>query len=238
MRMVRPRNSAPEDLPGIIAARVTYRLPACVNGIRNFPVFFAGVYAPIRYYYFQFTLRCRLHTSSRGDVFVFFNPLLGVILWPRATTVRRRKSKNPRRTRRKSKPAAFRPALPISLKTSLISQARYNGPFLFLRGNASHKSDEHRQNKFPICAAVSWRTTDLTGGFVGDATSDFGKLLEMVHCRGNLPRTALHAPLLPRFLHLIDHRLGHAFHCHLFSVRQLLADLRNFSAGRGKINPS
>ena len=166
----------------------------------------------------------------------FFNPLLGVILWPRATTVRRRKSKNPRRTRRKSKPAAFRPALPISLKTSPISQARYNGPFLFLRGNAAHKGDEHHQNNFPICAALSCRTTDRAGGFVGDGKSDLGSYWKSVHCRGNLPRAALHAPLLPRFLHLIDHRLGHAFHCHLFSVRQLLADLWNFGAGSSKIN--
>ena len=106
----------------------------------------------------------------------FFSPLLGVILWPRATTVRRRKSKNPRRTRRKSKPVASRPALPISLKTSPISQARYNGPFLFLRVYAVPKGYQHRQNNFPIRAARSCGTVGRAGGFVGDGKSGFGKL--------------------------------------------------------------
>ncbi len=168
----------------------------------------------------------------------FFNPLLGVILWPRATTVRRRKSKNPRRTRRKSKPAAFRPALPISLKTSPISQARYNGPFLFLRGMPRMTAMNTAKTIYRFARHSHGVPLTEPAALSATVRRILGSYWKCVHCRGNLPRAALHAPLLPRFLHLIDHCLGHAFHGHLFSVRQLLADLRNFGAGSGEINPS
>ena len=63
--------------------------------------FFAGVYAPIGYYCLQFTLRCREHTSSRGDVFVFFQSLIRSHIMAKGNNSQKKEVKKPKKDKKK-----------------------------------------------------------------------------------------------------------------------------------------